>query len=69
MVLEPTEAEEPTFTIREADAVPPDGTEIGLGLNDENVTPAGTDPVTDKVTGPEKPSWDVPVIVILPEPP
>jgi hypothetical protein len=69
IVLVPTEALGSTLTVRLAEAVPPDGTEIGFGLNVENVTPVGTDPVTDNVTGPEKPSSEVPVKVILPDPP
>lgn len=52
-----------------AEALPPDGTEIGLGLKAENVTPDGTDPVTDNVTAPEKLSCEFPVIVTELEPP
>ena len=57
------------MTVKAAEAVPPDGTDTGLGLNVEKVTPVGTDPVTENVTGPEKPSCELPVIVTLPEPP
>jgi len=57
------------LTVKAAEAVPPDGTDTGLGLNVEKVTPVGTDPVTENVTGPEKPSCELPVIVTLPEPP
>ena len=57
------------MTVREAEALLPDGTEMGLGLKAEKLTPAGTEPVTDSVTGPEKPSREVPVIVSMPEPP
>jgi hypothetical protein len=54
MALVPAEALEPTLTVRVADALPPDGMEIGLGLV-ENATPEGTEPVTDSVTVPAKP--------------
>lgn len=58
-----------TLIVRVADALPPDGTEIGLVLKAEKVTPAGTAPVGVSVTGPEKPDCEVPVIVTVPEPP
>jgi hypothetical protein len=50
----PTAALGPTLTVKLEEAVPPDGTEIGLGLKAEKVTPEGTEPVTERVTGPEK---------------
>ncbi len=64
IVLVPGVALAATFTVKVAAALPPDGTEIGLGLKTEKVTPAGTEPVTESVTGPEKPSWELPVIVM-----
>ena len=69
IVLEPTGALAPTFTVRVAGADPPDGILSGLGENVENVTPDGTEPVIDRVTAPEKPRILVPVTVIIPEPP
>jgi len=69
MVLVPTGALEARSIVRLAEALPPEGTEIGLGLNAEKLTPVGTEPVTDKATGPEKLSCEVPVIVTIPEPP
>lgn len=62
-------ASEARLTVRVAEALPPDGTEIGLGLNAEKLTPVGTEPVTDRATGPEKLSCELPVIVTMPEPP
>jgi hypothetical protein len=69
IVFSPSEAPDPTEIPRLAEAEPPDGIEIGLGLKVENVTPAGTAPVTDNVTGPEKLSIELPVIVTVPEAP
>jgi hypothetical protein len=57
-----------TLIVSVADADPPDEIEIGLGLK-ENVTPVGTEPVADSVTGPEKLSIELPVTVTVPEPP
>jgi len=54
IVYVPTGALGPTLIVKLDEAVPPDGTEIGLGLKAEKVTPEGTEPVTDKVTEPEK---------------
>lgn len=50
----PVGAAAATFTVNEAEAVPPEGREIGFGLNVEKVTPLGTEPVTDKVTAPRE---------------
>lgn len=69
MVLVPTGASGARLTVRVAEALPPEGTEIGLGLNAEKLTPVGTEPVTDKATGPEKLNSEVLVIVTIPEPP
>jgi hypothetical protein len=69
MVVVPTGTLAPTLMVRVAEALPLDGTEMGFGLKAEKVTPAGTEPVTESATGPEKPSWEVPVIVTMPEPP
>ncbi len=69
IALVPTGAPGATLTPKLAEALPPDGIEIGLGLNAEKVTPDGTEPVTDSVTGPEKLSCELPVIVTVPEPP
>ena len=55
--------------MNEAEVVPLPGILIGFGLNPENVTPAGTEPVTDNVTDPEYARIEVPVIVTLPEAP
>ena len=52
MVLVPVEALPETLIVSVADAVPPEGMLIGLGLKVEKVTPDGTDPVIDNVTGP-----------------
>ena len=69
MALVPTDALGATLIPKVAEALLPDGIEIGLGLKAEKVTPVGTEPVTDSVTGPEKLSCEVPVIVTVPEPP
>ena len=66
--LLPAVALDATFSVSIDVAEPPEGIEIGLGLK-LDVTPAGTVPVTDRVTGPVKPKSDAPVIVTLPEPP
>ena len=55
-----------TFMVRLDEAVPPEGIEMGFGLKLE-VTPEGTEPVTERVTAPAKLKSDVPVIVMLPE--
>jgi hypothetical protein len=69
MVLVPADALGATLIVSVADAELPDGTAIGLVLNAEKETPMGAEPVTDSVTGPEKLSCEVPVIVTIPEPP
>ena len=53
IVLDPTAALGPTFTVNEDVAVLPAGILIGLGLNVEKVTPDGTEPVIESVTEPE----------------
>ena len=53
MVLVPAKAIGETLIVRIAEALPPLGTEIGLGTKLENVIPEGTDPVVDSVTEPE----------------
>jgi len=53
IMLDPTAALGPTLTVSVEVAVPPDGMLIGFGVNVENVTPDGTEPVIDKVTEPE----------------
>jgi hypothetical protein len=58
-----------TLIVRVAEALPPDGIGIGLVVKAEKVTPAGTAPVGESVTGPEKPDCEVPVIVTVPESP
>jgi len=52
IVLVPVDALPETLIVSVADAVPPEGMLIGLGLKVEKVTPDGTDPVIDNVTGP-----------------
>jgi len=69
IVLVPTGALEAILMLNVVVALPPEGIEIGFGLNVEKVTPAGTTPVTDNVTGPKKEFSDIPVIVTMPEPP
>jgi hypothetical protein len=69
IVLDPVDTPIPTLTARMEDADPPEGTMIGFGLKLEKVTPAGTEPVVESVTGPEYPEIEVPVIVTVPEPP
>jgi hypothetical protein len=69
MVLVPTDALGATLIVSVADKEPPEGTAIGLGLKAEKDTPAGTEPVTDSATEPEKLSNEVPVIVTMPDPP
>ena len=66
ITLLPGVALDATFRVRLDDADPPDGIDIGFGLKLE-VTPAGTEPVTESVTEPVKPKTDVPVTVMLPE--
>jgi hypothetical protein len=58
-----------TLIPRVAETDPPEGIMIGLGVKVENVTPAGTEPVTDSVTGPEKLRMELPVTATLPEAP
>jgi hypothetical protein len=53
-------------TTSAAEAVPPDGTLIGLGVNFEKLSP-GRELVAASVTAPEYSVIDVPVIVTLPE--
>jgi hypothetical protein len=53
IVLVPVDALPPTLIVNAADAVPPEGRLIGLGLNEEKLTPEGTEPVIERVTGPE----------------
>jgi hypothetical protein len=69
IALVPGAASEAMLTARLAEAVPPEGIEIGLGSNTEKPTPVGTDPVTESATVPEKLSCETPVIVTVPEPP
>jgi len=57
-----------TFRVRVDGAEPPEGIDIGFGLK-LDVTPGGIEPVTERVTEPVKPKTDVPVIVMVPEPP
>jgi hypothetical protein len=52
MVLEPKAAPDPTLTVNVDIAVPPEGMLSGLGEKLENVTPDGTEPVIESVTGP-----------------
>ena len=52
-----------TLTVNAAEAVPPDGTLIGLGVKLEKLTPGGA-PVIASVIAPEYPVNDVPVIVM-----
>ena len=40
-----------------------------MGLKAEKVTPDGTEPVTDNVTGPLNPSWEVPFTLKVPDAP
>ncbi len=65
----PVGAAAATFTVNEAEAVPPEGREIGFGLNVEKVTPLGTEPVTDKVTAPAKLNNELPMTVTPADPP
>jgi hypothetical protein len=65
----PVGAAAATFTVNAEGAFPPEGIEIGFGLNVEKVTPLGTDPVTDKVTDPEKLNSEFPTTVTPVEPP
>jgi len=69
IVLTPGVALPATLIVSVAEAEPPDGIMIGFGLKVENVTPAGTEPVTDRVTGPVKLRIELLVMVTLPEPP
>jgi hypothetical protein len=69
MPFVPGGASEATLIVRVAEVLPPEGSDIGLGLNTEKLTPVGTDPVTESATEPEKLSCETPVIVTVPEPP
>jgi hypothetical protein len=66
MGVGPTSAPAATLTTSAAEAVPPDGTLIGLGVKLEKLAPGG-ELVTASATAPEYPVIDVPVIVTLPE--
>jgi len=68
IILLPVGALPPTLMVRVLEAVPPEGMEMGFGLNPK-VTPDGVGPVTDNVTAPEKPSIEVPVIERVPDVP
>jgi hypothetical protein len=52
IVLVPVGALPSTLIVSVATAAPPEGMLIGLGLNAEKVTPDGTEPVIESVTGP-----------------
>ena len=69
IVLVPGVALPATLIVRVVEAEPADGTAIGLVLKVENDTPAGTEPVTDNVTGPTKLRMELPVTLTLPDPP